>query len=139
MNNDTGWAVTLTWLLLDSQSTVGLIVNPRVLLNIRKVRSKDAICVHCNSGVKVVGRIGELPGYGTVWYEPTGIANILSMLRATKKFRLIFDSEDGNLLRMVLPDREVKFQLSPNGMYYFYMADRETTVLLLNTVSENRE
>ena len=31
-------------------------------------------------------RVGNLPGYGTVWYEPTGIANILSMLRATKKF-----------------------------------------------------
>ena len=66
MNNDTGWAVTLTWLLLDSQSTVGLIVNPRMLLNIRKVRSKNAIRVHCNIGIKVVDRIGELPGYGTV-------------------------------------------------------------------------
>ena len=40
---------------------------------------------------------------------------------------------------MVLPDREVKFQLSPNGMYYFDAADRENSVLLLNTVSENRE
>ena len=40
---------------------------------------------------------------------------------------------------MVLPDREVKFQLSPNGLYYFHAADRENGVLLLNTVSENRE
>ena len=54
-------------------------------------------------------RIGKLPGYGTVWYEPTGIANILSMSRATKKFRVIFDSEGGIIFRMVLLDREVKF------------------------------
>ena len=39
---------------------------------------------------------------------------------------------------MVLPDREVKFQLSPNGLYYFDAEDRENSVLLLNKVSENR-
>ena len=39
------------------------------------------------------------------------------MLRATKKFRVVFDSEGGNCFRMVLSDREVKFQLSPSGLY----------------------
>ena len=61
-------AVPLTWLLLDRQSTVDLRANPRMLLNIRKVRSEDAICVHCNSEVKVLDRVGNLPGYGIVWY-----------------------------------------------------------------------
>ena len=84
MHNATGRAVPLTWLLLDSQSTVDLIANPRMFLNIREVRSKDAIHVHCNSGVKVVDRVDDLPGYGSVWYELTEIANILSMSRATK-------------------------------------------------------
>ena len=40
---------------------------------------------------------------------------------------------------MFLLDREVKFQLSPNMLYYFDAADRENSVLLLNTVLENRE
>ena len=40
---------------------------------------------------------------------------------------------------MVLLDREVKFQLSPNGLYYFNAEERDNSVLLLNTVSENRE
>ena len=40
---------------------------------------------------------------------------------------------------MVLPEREVRFQLSPNGLYYFDAADRENSILLLNTVLENRE
>ena len=61
------------------------------------------------------------------------------MSRATKKFRVIFDSEGENLFRMVLPDREVKFQLSPKGLYYFDVADRDNSVLLLNMVSNNRE
>ena len=79
MHNATGRVVPLTWILLDSQSTVDLIANPIMLLNIRKVRSEEAIHVHYNSGVKVVDRVGDLPGYRNVWYEPTGIASSLSM------------------------------------------------------------
>ena len=109
MHNATGRAVPLTWLLLDSQSTVDLISNPKMLLNIRKVQGKETIRVYCNSGVKIVDRVGDLPGYGTVWYEPTGIANILSMSRAMKKFLVVFDSEEGNVFRMVLPDSGVRF------------------------------
>ena len=52
---------------------------------------------------------------------------------------MIFNSEGGNCFRMVLPDREVRFQLSPNGLYYFDASDRENSVLILNTVSENQE
>ena len=40
---------------------------------------------------------------------------------------------------MVLLNREARFQLILNGLYYFDATDRENTMLLLNTVSENRE
>ena len=83
--------------------------------------------------------VGDLPGYSTVWYEPTGITNITSMSRATKKFRVVFESEGGNCFCVVLPDREVRFQLNPDGLYYFGATDRENIVLLINTVLENRE
>ena len=86
-----------------------------MLVNIRKVWDKDAIQVFCNSGVNIVDRVGDLPGYGNVWYEPTGIANILSMSRATMKFRVVFDIE-GRIFRIVLLDRKVRFQLSPHGI-----------------------
>ena len=61
------------------------------------------------------------------------------MSRAKNKLRFFFNSEGGNFSRMVLPDREVRFQLSPNGLYYLEAAYREDSVLLLNTVSENWE
>ena len=60
------------------------------------------------------------------------------MLRTAKKFWVIFDSEGGIFFRMVIPDREVIFQLSTNGLYYFDAAYRENSMLLLNTVSKNR-
>ena len=66
------------------------------MVNIRKVQGKDAKIVHCNSGVKIVENVGDLSGYRTVWYGPTGIANIILMSRATKKFRVVFDSEGGD-------------------------------------------
>ena len=96
MHNTTRRAVPLTWLLLNSQATVNLIANPIMMMNTRKVWNEDAICVYCKSGVKVMDRVGNLPGYGTVWYEQTGIVNIFFMLRATKKFQVVFDSEGGN-------------------------------------------
>ena len=39
---------------------------------------------------------------------------------------------------MVLPDREVIFQLSTNGLNYLDAAYRENSVLLLNKVLDNR-
>ena len=63
MHNTTGCTLPLTWLLLGSQLTVDLIVNAKMLVNVRKMRGKDSIRVHCNSGVKVVDRVRDLPGY----------------------------------------------------------------------------
>ena len=96
MHNNAGRAVTLTWLLLNRHSTVDLIANAKMLVNTSTVRGEDAIRVHCNRGVNIVDIFGDIPGYGTVWYEPIGIANILSMLMATKKFWFVFDSEGGH-------------------------------------------
>ena len=62
MHNATGQAVPLTWILLDIQSTVELIANQKILLNISKVWGKDSIRVHCNGGVKIIDRVGNLPG-----------------------------------------------------------------------------
>ena len=46
MQNTTGRAVPLTWIILDSQFTVGLIANANMIVKIRKVRGEDAIRVH---------------------------------------------------------------------------------------------
>ena len=64
--NATGQVVPLTWNLPGSQSTMNLIANPKMFVNIRNVHGKDAILVHCNSRFNIVDRVGDLPGYGTV-------------------------------------------------------------------------
>jgi hypothetical protein len=32
--------------------------------------------IYCNAGLSHTNMVGELDGYGTVWYNPKGIANI---------------------------------------------------------------
>ena len=66
MHNTTSHAVPLTWLILDSQSTVELIANAKMLVNIRKVRGEDAIKVHCNSRINILDMVGDLSVYETV-------------------------------------------------------------------------
>ena len=89
IHNNTGKAVSTTWLVLERKLTVDLIAKPKMVVNIWTVRDKEAIRVHCNSEKKLVNQFGKLPGYGTVWYEPTGITNILYMSRVTRKYQVV--------------------------------------------------
>ena len=85
------------WVLIDSQSTVDLFYNPDLLTNITKV--DDYIVVHCNAGQVKVNMMGDLPGYGPVWYYADGIANILSLYRVSLRFHVQFDSRgSGNFV-----------------------------------------
>jgi hypothetical protein len=62
-----------TWILLDNQSTVDVFyVQPRPCLQ-TFVLDTGSMDIHCNAGVASTNLIGELPGYGTVWYHPSGI------------------------------------------------------------------
>ena len=65
-----------SWILLDNQSTVNVFYNAGLLRNIRE--GEAHMDIHCNAGVTSTNMVGDLPGYGTVWYHPKGIANILS-------------------------------------------------------------
>ena len=63
------------WILIDSQSTVDLFYNPDLLTNIRKV--KEELVVNCNAGKVRANLVGDLNGYGPVWFYADGIASIL--------------------------------------------------------------
>ena len=80
-----------TWVLLDNPSTVNVFYNKDLLNNIREVNTK--MNIHCNSGVRTTNLVGDQPGYGTVWLDEDGIANILSLAREKRDHEVSLNSE----------------------------------------------
>ena len=105
------------WILLDNQSTVDVFTNRRLLKNIR--RAQKNMFIHCTAGVAKTNLVGDLPGYGTVWYHPDGIANILSLSKVKEKYRVTFDSDINNQFIVHRPDGTQRiFQQSSRGLYF---------------------
>ncbi len=83
--------VNQNYVLLDNQSTINQIANPSLLANIRKAKSQ--ITVHCNNGLSYTNLEGDLDGI-TMYHNPYGIANVLSLESTKAKHRVIYDSWD---------------------------------------------
>jgi hypothetical protein len=63
------------WILLDNQSTVNVFSNKHLLKNI--CESEESMSIMFNAGLAKTNLIGDLPGFGEVWFNPNGIVNIL--------------------------------------------------------------
>mmetsp|Transcript_23507 Transcript_23507/g.34276 ORF Transcript_23507/g.34276 Transcript_23507/m.34276 type:complete len:160 (+) Transcript_23507:371-850(+) len=63
------------WTLLDSQSTVDLFCNGKMLKHIKMVNTW--LQIYSTGGTTHTNQVGFLEGYCWVWYHPKGIANIL--------------------------------------------------------------
>ena len=86
-------------LLLDSCSSANLISNRQLLHNIHK--SNKTLHIRCNAGVVSTNLMGYLGSYPEpVWFNPAGIANILSQNNVAKYYRLTMDSERDNAIIM---------------------------------------
>jgi hypothetical protein len=134
--NGGGGPIPSTWVLLDNQSTLDVFSNPSLLENIRS--ELGSMTIHCNAGTTKTNLVGDLPGYGQVWYNPNGISNILSLLRVTRSgYQVTFDSAKGNGFILLKPDGScVEFEQSDQGLYYIDMAAIGS--LFINTVVDNK-
>ena len=100
--------------------------------------------IHCTAGVAKTNFIGDLPGYGTVWYHPDGIANILSLSKVKEKYRVNFDSDINNHFVVHCPDGTQRiFQQSSRGLYFLdtSLTPQPTSntkgTVLVTTVADN--
>ena len=87
--------------------------------------------------------IGDLPVYGTVWYDLSSIANILSLCRVATKYHVVYnsqgggsnpnDSDGGGSFVVTKPDGTVfEFKALPGGLNF--LDTDNTSTVLVNTV-----
>ena len=125
-----------TWILLDNQSTVDVFSNKNLITDIRETSS--TMNIHCNAGITSTNMVGELRGYGTVWYNPYGIANILSLARVQELgYRVTYDTSDGHAFHLHKNDGTVRvFKQSKKGLYYLDTSENTKDVTLVNEHAE---
>jgi len=125
-------------MLIDSQATCDVFCNKSLLTNIR-----DASCtlnIHTNTGVGQTTLIGDLRGYGTVWYYPKGIANILSLAKVAERYRVTYDSLDGYFVVHKPNGKKVIFKKCAKGLHYkdVKLGQTQDGTALLTTVEQNK-
>jgi len=128
--------ISSSWILLDSQSTVDVFSNPKLLSNI--CDAKRSLTLYCNAGKAIITKKGDLEGYGTVWYHPDGIANILSLHNVQKKYKVMYYSDKGNGFVVHKADgNNGVFMPSNKGLFYSDVKN-DVAHLLINTVDKNK-
>jgi hypothetical protein len=140
-----GAEVSKNWILLDNQSSVDVFCNSKLLKNVRK--TNKVMNIKCNAGVTRTDMIGDLPGYGEVWYYERGIANILSLSRVEEKYRITYDSaEEKQFIVHKENGAKRRFKQAKSCLFYLDVTDASNNTdgtegvgtVLVNTVAANK-
>ena len=101
--------------------------------------------IQCNAGIRVTNLVGDLPGYGPVWFDPRAIANVLSLKLVKEKHHIEYNSEKGDGFVVTKPTGEkFNFIQSGSGLHYLDTTLENTSMmtgtgLVVNTVKENKK
>ena len=102
--------------------------------------------VHCNAGSRLTNLIGHLPGYGTVWYDPKAIANILSLRQVRKQYHIAYDSTNRKFVVTKPSGKQFAFLESEGGLHYLdttcpqtKQQDPQQHIFAVNTVRDNKK
>ena len=100
--------------------------------------------VHCNAGRCLTNLIGDLPGYGTIWYDPKAITDILSLRRVRDHYHRTYNSAHRKFIMTKPSGKEFAFQESEGGLHYLDMTcpqgeQRQGHVFTVNTVKDNKK
>ena len=118
-------ALRTTWLLLDSCSTTNLMSNTDWLHNIHD--DGTSIAVQCSAGTVRLTQKGYFGSYPeAVWFNPHGIANIMSLDNVAKYFRITMDMEADKAMLLHKDDgHTMKFTPTGKGLYHHNLSTED--------------
>ena len=115
------------WVLLDSESTVNVFRNRRLLTDVMEHPLKECLRVYSTGGSQDSYMVGKFGGL-RVWYNHKSLANILSLALVMNSFRVTLDSSVAKCLSVWVTDTSsVKFVQSDNGLFYYDASDYALT------------
>lgn len=113
-------SINQIWILCDNESTVDIIKNKNMITNIRN--TKKLIEITGIGGTKIrVNQVGDLFGYGTVYYHPEVSANIISFHHLAKRFKSVTYNNRIKDAFVVTQDHDsnMEFIPLPEGLYHY--------------------
>ena len=119
------------WVILDNGSTTHIICTADLVQNIRL--ASEPINIHSSGGVRRTDKEASMGDVGTVYYDESGIANILSFAKLREEHEITYDCKN-DVFTVHLPTRQVQFRRSKRGVYYFDCRVARGDIELLNTV-----
>ena len=129
------------WILLDSQSTISVFNNPAMIQNIRD--SGRTLRAITNGGYQDSSQIGDFPNLGEVWFNPSSIANILSLADVCKVCRVTMDSDKTPSINVHRKDGSImQFVEHPSGLYVYnsnVSNNSVTAYTLVSTVAKQKQ
>ena len=132
------------WILLDSQSTISVFNNPSMLTDIK--HSGHTLRALTNGGHQDSVMTGVFPNLGTVWFNPSSIANILSLAEVRKVCRVTLDTSAEPALCVHRRNGSImKFVEHASGLYVFDTAtcnvssDLVASYTMVSTVAEQKK
>jgi len=104
-------------ILLDNHSTVTLFYNRNYVQKVWKV--KEQLELSTNGGELRTNLRATVKGFGEVWFLDNAIANIFSFAEMEDRHTITYDLRVEPAFTVHLPDKQVKFTRSSNGLHYF--------------------
>jgi hypothetical protein len=122
------------WILLDSQSTIHHFCNPQYVGDIKQAERR--ITLLTNVGEKVNDKECTVKGVGQAYFDQEGLVNVLSLAKIEQQHRVIYDSAKESAFLVHTNKGIVKFNCSPEGLYYM-VPDNPKAPIFLQTIEEN--
>ena len=79
------------WILLNTCSSIDLLCNQSFVCNVHQVNTMLSLVK--NAGMMTTNLRAELPGYGTVWFNPQAMTNVLGLGNIAKQYLIQYLQE----------------------------------------------